>query len=94
MLSALLTLMRQLVHMLFPPNFNLIDVEACRRHHVMLATLAMTASVMEFHINLAEFYEERLAALRNVGPKARIMIGDGSSSAVMIDTRGSRISSR
>lgn len=55
--------------MLFPPDFNLIDLEACRRHHVMLATLAETIPVMEFHMNLAEFYQERITALQKVGPQ-------------------------
>ncbi len=49
--------------MLFPPDFNLIDLESCRRHHVMLATLAVTAPVMELHMDLAKFYEERVIAL-------------------------------
>ncbi|WP_277982606.1 hypothetical protein [Sphingomonas faeni] len=49
--------------MLFPPDFNLIDLEASRRHHVTLATLAVTVPVMEFHMNLAQFYEERVIAL-------------------------------
>jgi len=49
--------------MLFPPDFNLIDLEASRRHHVMLAALAVTAPVMELHMNLAQFYEERVIAL-------------------------------
>lgn len=49
--------------MLFPPDFNLIDLEASRRHHVTLATLAVTVPVMEFHMNLAQFYAERVIAL-------------------------------
>jgi hypothetical protein len=49
--------------MLLPPDFNLSDLEACRRHQVILATLAETVPVMELHINLAEFYQERIAAL-------------------------------
>lgn len=49
--------------MLFPPDFNLIDLETGRRHHVMLATLAVTVPVMELHMNLAQFYEERVIAL-------------------------------
>ena len=56
--------------MLFPPDFNLIDLEACRRHHVVLATLASTGSVMELHLNLAEFYQERITALESLGPQA------------------------
>jgi len=52
-----------MAHMLFPPDFNLIDLEAARRHHIMLATLAVTVPVMEFHMDLAQFYEERAIAL-------------------------------
>ncbi|WP_132898446.1 hypothetical protein [Sphingomonas sp. PP-CC-3A-396] len=52
--------------MLFPPDFNLIDLEAARRHHIMLATLAVTVPVMELHMNLAQFYEERLTALLQI----------------------------
>ncbi|MEG8016789.1 hypothetical protein [Sphingomonas sp. LR55] len=52
-----------MAQMLFPPDFNLIDLEAARRHHIMLATLAVTVPVMEFHMNLAQFYEERVIAL-------------------------------
>ncbi|MEG3162306.1 hypothetical protein U1763_17525 [Sphingomonas sp. LB2R24] len=49
--------------MLFPPDFNLIDLEACRRRHIMLATLAVTVPVMELHMSLAQFYEERVIAV-------------------------------
>ena len=49
--------------MLFPPDFHLIDLETARRHHIMLATLAVTVPVMEFHMNLAQFYKERAIAL-------------------------------
>ncbi len=49
--------------MLFPHNFDLIELESGRRRHVVLASRAMTVPLIEMHLNLAAYYEESFNVL-------------------------------
>ncbi len=49
--------------MLFPYNFDLIELESGRRRHIVLASRAMTVPLIEMHLNLAAYYEESFNVL-------------------------------
>lgn len=49
--------------MLLPPNFYIVDLEPSRRRHVILASLAVTASLTEMYRNLATHFEQCIASL-------------------------------
>lgn len=49
--------------MFFPPDFNLIDLESLRRRHVLMANIAESIPVIQMHLSLVTFYEERIAAM-------------------------------
>jgi hypothetical protein len=62
-ISVALTFPVQMQRMLLPPNFNIVDLESSRRRHVILASLAVTASLTEMHRNLATHFEQCVASL-------------------------------
>ncbi|WP_147454247.1 hypothetical protein [Sphingomonas sp. PP-F2F-G114-C0414] len=53
----------QMQRMLLPANFNIVDLEPSRRRHVLLASLAVTASLTEMQRNLATHFEQCVASL-------------------------------
>lgn len=57
--------------MFLPHNFNLIELESCRRRHVVLASLAVTVSLIEMHLNLAEYYHQSINAFVRTLPSTR-----------------------
>ena len=70
-LAAPLTFGLQSGCMFLPHNFNLIELESCRRQHVVLASLAMTVSLIEMHLNLAEYYQQSINAFERTLPDCR-----------------------
>lgn len=76
--------------MLFPHNFDLIELESGRRRHVVLASRAMTVPLIEMHLNLAAYYEESfnvlsgLAATRDEATDAVTRIACDSVPAITV----------
>lgn len=75
--TSLLTFSPQIHGMFFPANFNLEELESNRRRHIMLASNATAASVMQMHLSLAALYQNQAAAFSRSVPRANRNISGG-----------------